>query len=422
MRVDYNISAKDSLFGRYTTDESYSLTEVLGNTTTQNVAFPQFAAAETSHDQFTTLSETHIFSPTLLNQLAVSYSRTYYAELNVFPVSSYSPKGAASITGPLFSFAAGIPTGRITFTGFPTLGINSANPQSVPVNHYVLADDVFLTRGKHALKIGGQIYRENVGQNNLNTEGGLSFTSLPNFLQGISSSFTNQFGPNNGPPIPGRNWKWWVPQFYVQDDWRVTTTLTLNLGVRYEFAGGFHDSGGYNYSIINIATHNLRSPERFQLACTVLQGARRAESRLRMGRPRQRADIDPRGRGNIPRFRPLRLLAERINKYAPPLLRTVQGSGLITLPFTFTPANLATGFSAGGQVYNYLNPSVYKWNIAAEHQFPLRNWAAGSLCRHQGSAPKPNGRRKPHRRYGDREWRSVLERNWNQAQPKLFLE
>jgi hypothetical protein len=372
MRVDDTISDSDTIFGRYTMDKSYSETQVLGNTATQNVAFPQFAANYVSLDQFATISENHIFSPKLLNQLRFSYSRTFYSEGNLYPTNQFSPNGIASVTGPLFSFSAGQPTGRISFTGYPTNGINASNPQRVPVNHYVPSDDVFLTKGKHALKFGTQINRENLGQHQNNTQGQITFTSLPNFLKGIAGSTQNIFGPNQSPtPDLNRNWYWWIPQFYFQDDWKVTDRLTLNLGARYSFVGGLHETGGKNWNLRNRATDTAftNGPSAFAPF-----SKNHFEPRLGFA-----WDVTGDGktsfRGGAGIYHDFQLTGLTLTGIisTPPLAQTIIHSGdsnPITLPFTFTLADFSKGVSSSSANFYFKNPTVYKWNLEVERQLP----------------------------------------------------
>jgi hypothetical protein len=82
-RVDYNISDKDSLFGRYQLDR--------GNRTTY-AGLGLWPTSDTTHNQFLTLGERHIFSPTVINQFYSSYSRpgtsenqpTQHSALHIF--------------------------------------------------------------------------------------------------------------------------------------------------------------------------------------------------------------------------------------------------------------------------------------------------------------------------------------------------
>ena len=98
-----------------------------------------------------------------------------------------------------------------------------------------------MIRGKHDIKIGGNI---RANQMNVGTEGfqdgfwvisgGFSGNPVADFMQGITSlAIHDQTFPTDsqypGGPVTGRRWKIYRP--YVQDDWRITKSLTLNLGL-----------------------------------------------------------------------------------------------------------------------------------------------------------------------------------------------
>ena len=80
IRVDENISVSDTLFGRYTTDKSYLFQRVRTLIMVLLLASDSrnLRIAYWSYDQFATISENHIFSPTVLNQFRFSYSRTNF--------------------------------------------------------------------------------------------------------------------------------------------------------------------------------------------------------------------------------------------------------------------------------------------------------------------------------------------------------
>ena len=83
-------------------------------------------------------------------------------------------------------------------------------------------------------------------------QGTPTFTSLANFLKGVAASYiAEQDGIN---AISSRNWMYWVPGFYAQDDWRVLPRLTLNLGLRYEFMTEPNETNGREYALVNRLT------------------------------------------------------------------------------------------------------------------------------------------------------------------------
>ncbi len=234
IRVDQNLSASDTLFERYTADQTDSaiVSETFCSVffTAAGVGFPEFSEDLESHDQFLTISESHIFSPALLNQFRVSYSRAQYRDINLYPANSY----ASTVIGPNFSFVTGQRFGNVSISGFFGDWWIGVVTQHGSLNTYLLTDDLFYTKGRHALRFGAELNRYNMGYGCCITQqGSATFTTLSNFLQGIAASYSAAQNATN--PIENRNVWWWVPGFYVQDDWKATSRLTFNLGVRYEF-------------------------------------------------------------------------------------------------------------------------------------------------------------------------------------------
>ncbi len=135
MRVDQNFSNNDSAFVRYTIQDTNQ--DVAG-------AFPGLGTSNLTRGQFLTLSENHIFSPTLLNTFRASYSRSKLDYVN-FPNVP---------TGPNLSFNPGWATGGASITGFTGLGTSQAAAFLRKQNIFTYSDDVFRTMGHHSLKFG----------------------------------------------------------------------------------------------------------------------------------------------------------------------------------------------------------------------------------------------------------------------------
>ncbi|MGC2330954.1 MAG: hypothetical protein WA581_05850, partial [Candidatus Acidiferrales bacterium] len=253
IRVDHTFSGSDSMFGRYTTDRanlgSYGSGVSSGNTT----GFPQFQYKVSSEDHFLTLSENHIFSPTLLNTIRVSYSRTHLNEDN------YYPNGAASLTSPELSYITGAPMGPLGISGLTGFGGSQSDPQYAILNTYDITDDIYYTRGKHALRFGTLLNKYNNGMQQAdNRTGSLSFSTLALFLEGIPYDWTGQ--GNGLAAIVSRNDMFYTLGFYAQDDWRALPRLTVNLGLRYEFMTVPHETGGYENALRNPLTDANPTP------------------------------------------------------------------------------------------------------------------------------------------------------------------
>ena len=238
-RGDYNLSDKDSLFARYFDDLQDAIYPFSGT----NLGLqPEL---ENGGNQFFNLEERHIFSPTVVNVLRGSFSRTNVSSsaglthpaLQMYPGSN-RPDAAISIGG--------------GFTGVGTGGA-SPEPESQIQNRFSEGDDISLTRGAHSLRFGASVDRV---QSHVywpfDGHSIWSFSSLSNFLLGNATTLTGVLNtPNN---IPIRDFRDIEFAFYGQDDWKVTSKLSVNLGLRYEpMSNPIELRNGLN-TIVNWAT------------------------------------------------------------------------------------------------------------------------------------------------------------------------
>jgi hypothetical protein len=219
-RLDYSISSRDSLFGRYVTDWTNQTNPFAGS------VIPLWPDLEITHNVFVTAEERHIFRPGAVNLFRVSFVRNHsngnttreVSALNLFP----SPgRENTSVT----------PGG-----GLSTVGANGADPFSVTQNRISLGDDVLWTWGAHRLTAGASLTRVQSGIVDGNYQSGsFIFFALPNFLLGRADVY---YGGQ--PPPPNFNDSRGFRQVdifpYLQDDWKVLPKLTLNLGLRWDFA------------------------------------------------------------------------------------------------------------------------------------------------------------------------------------------
>ncbi len=296
LRIDQNISASDTFFARYTFDDARITTPYAGGNLSSadtGPGWPQFGNLGTSRNQYVTLGENHIFSASLLNSFRLSFSRTNYFNGLVTPQSYLNPNfplsdplNCGSAGGPacIFSFVPGLTTGGFA----PGSGVTSMVPPGTFPNYHIqnvwtLTDDVFKSFGKHALKFGFMGNR--FGEPNLQSKsifGVVNFAAIcqnatasgcgkGSFLAGIPSNYSvvqpgQSVALNPGvpgatllaPPYNGnyldRNIWFNTYGMYIQDDWRVASRVTLNLGLRYEFRSDFSEQYGRMASLTDIAT------------------------------------------------------------------------------------------------------------------------------------------------------------------------
>ena len=221
-RADYQLSQNDKIFGRYYYQKQL-FTNIAVNGL-QGVAAGQFVDIPSRTHQVG-VDWAHTFSPMFLNQVRFSYSTsTVGFENGGFPDCNRA------------NFAK-CPT-FVSF-GDNTLGFGETSgfPQGRDVINYQVQDNATKQIGTHALKFGGEFQRQRQPNFFLpNSAGSFTFSCLAACAPGQQSDFiTNtaaQFLFADGPP--SINFVENDGAFYVQDDWRVRSNLTLSLGLRYE--------------------------------------------------------------------------------------------------------------------------------------------------------------------------------------------
>ncbi|MBI4464835.1 MAG: TonB-dependent receptor [Acidobacteria bacterium] len=226
VRVDHNFSSNDTFFVRYTFDDGERVTP--GD-------LPVFGEKNVSRNQFVTVEETHIFSPNVLNTFRLGYNRT---KVGLLPLIT----GVDDATLQNLAFVPGIPLltkGTVLDPGGGLTSLGNANSPRVWVwNLYEGSDDVNLTKGNHSFKFGGLFKTILFVQREAKSAGGeYELGSLAAFLQGNATAFRAL--------LPGavsdNAWRYHYFGWYVQDDWRVNSRLSVNLGLRHEFYTGPRD-------------------------------------------------------------------------------------------------------------------------------------------------------------------------------------
>jgi len=221
-RIDHRFSEKDSLFGRYTFDN--------GNVDRQiNNKPPDVFFKERSRNQYVTLEHVHTFSQALLNTLRVSFSRS---------TSEVDNQRTVDVPPNLWWIppsAGGVQFGFLTIQGLVTELVGDYRlPRNDHLNNYQWHDTLFWTKGAHGLRFGFEGQRMQFNQQTTSQLGGIeTFTSLENFLKGapqqINFAVPGRIDPNRG-------FRQSLFASFLQDDYRWKPNLTLNLGLRYEFA------------------------------------------------------------------------------------------------------------------------------------------------------------------------------------------
>ncbi len=229
-RFDANLTSRDLLFAVYTVDDSTA------DTPTQN---PFSLIDESLREQVVSVQEQHVFSAQLLNTARIGYSRASFFFLGSIP---------ASIQANTPGFIAGKPTGAIVIAGSTAsngssqitgAGANVGSNNATSRNLYTLDDHVFYSRSHHQIEAGVWLQllqsNDNLAQNQY---GQASFASLTTFLQGTVKTFTVVPTPT---PL---NWHSLMGAAYLEDTWRLTPTVELRGGIRFESTNGWNEAHG----------------------------------------------------------------------------------------------------------------------------------------------------------------------------------
>jgi hypothetical protein len=241
-RFDRTFSSKDSVFGRYTIDNSSHL---------QPTNYPYFTFNWPSQNQFLTLSENHVFSSGLLNTFRASWARTAMIGGENF---------ASSVMAPNITPFLGNVAGTLSISPMTTFGPPPNLDDRLNQDIVGFSDDVFLTKGKHAMKFGASLGRYEDAVTITQFPGGLFIDTPGFFFSGFalgSNWETSGTGPGALPGPVATDWVYDDIGFYAQDDYHIARRLTLNLGLRYEFSTVPNDKIGNGYNYRDMLTDTL---------------------------------------------------------------------------------------------------------------------------------------------------------------------
>lgn len=253
VKIDYTPTAKDRYLVRYTQGEA-------GDHST-NPLPTSFPGANTYPDKGMSFNWVRTISPALINEFRAGYTRVRWQ--SGIPTD---PSGKFGITGnskvgiagsqPFVGFSA-----QVVSAGLSGIGTAGGSTQIID-NTFSYSDDLTWSHGRHLIKGGVQLLRYQQNQFYAGNDGAMGSFYYGRDFQGNNLSFTSNpaiVAANSTTAIGGSGYsvadfalnrvsaegvggvtgntgqRQWRDAYFIQDDWKVTPSLTLNLGMRYEY-------------------------------------------------------------------------------------------------------------------------------------------------------------------------------------------
>ena len=458
-RVDYHLNDANSIFGSisWTNTQKLNVTPFGGALDGGNFS----GNSEQDLGRNGNLSWSHIFSPTLVNEARVGFSRLVTArtqanantdEYKAFGIGGYDP--TTTLNGGLPQFDLG---------RYSQIGANNWLPTKEYNNEWDLIDNVTISRGKHSIKLGAE-FRElhfpffQVPEPHGEIGFSRTETAYPSLAGNLTPSTTGDefasflLGAIDSDQISTTNFISSTKQAYagyVQDNWKITSKLNLNLGLRYELFSPIGEQFGRqsNFDLQNLTLYiptgpnqNAPLPSNFNAPATIngvtfpaLFTTPITVSRGKVNNyliPWDKKDFGPRlgfgysirdrtvvrgfygifyggeenqggnpNRGESAPFNesPQLNRPNGVTQFQPdPLMANGNATGGLTVGF---PTNVFTGYPVSSLAFrevaqDFDNPMVQEWNLSVQHEFTqdlaLEVGYLGNHQSHQLYQPNPN--------------------------------
>ena len=381
VRVDYTISGKDTVFGRYTGD--YQTATAPGMTSYNEQIFP-------SSPKNLAIGWTHTFSPRLVNNFRYGWTHTAVGleRGDGYDTSLANPLGLAN--------EEDLPGSD----GPPQIGVNGyANPGSTNGTDLVReglnmwTDSLMYQKGKHQLTAGVDIRYEPMylyedwSATAIDFNGAYTGDPVADLLMGVPFTTRTSFG---GPTM---NLKSWYQAYYVQDNYKVSRKLTLNYGLRWEHRSPPIEANN------RVGSFDVATGQDLTYPATSVLGLQRnmvkpvwTNLAPRLGfnyLPSEKLNIDIKGGFGMYYLQP------NINQYevevdttqlyevddfnnpavGEPLAFNLDGTH--GLPGMYSTAMTNGNFSGGGPTVSFIQPNgptpyAYEWNLTIDHT--IKDW------------------------------------------------
>ena len=235
-KVDQKLTSKDTLSVRVLFRNENSGNPFSGS------PLGTFGANTKSSNELYGISNTYVISPTMVDEFHAGLTRTVSNEVTAHSGTNYAAQyGIPGTTND--PNLDGFP--KVTVTGFEAFGDNASDPIRYVVNDFDFNNGVTWNKGRHTIKFGADVLRVQYYQpTNSNFNGTFAFNGkttndgYADFLLGYLSSSSRKIGTVTN-HLYDTNFG-----AYIQDDYKILPSLTLNLGLRYEIQGAPYEEYG----------------------------------------------------------------------------------------------------------------------------------------------------------------------------------
>lgn len=223
LKIDHRFSDRFNLSGRYVFGDG---NQTFPLNSGQGSQLPPYQTVVPTRVQLAGLNFSQMLTSRLINETRFSFIR--FAQVFSPLDSAFDPASIGLITGA----KGGLPS--IVVGGFESLGAPTNEPRGRVSQAYQIVDALVWARGSHTFKAGADFRRPLVRSfNDQFARGRLSFNTLADLLAGVAAPTTTSIARGATRRDTYTN----NLGFFLQDDWKVSSRLTLNLGLRYEYTG-----------------------------------------------------------------------------------------------------------------------------------------------------------------------------------------